>query len=105
MCFKLPALKCKRQVPLFRASAWLFYEITSAFISALAPFPSFPARLQRHALRQEQGEEAHSRLRPRWAGRPGLHIFKQAPLSLEAGLRGVLPLGAGRKLHCILGML
>lgn len=63
----------------FRASAWLFYEITDAFISALARISSFPARLQRLATRREQEEEAHSWPHPCWAGRPGLHIFQLHP--------------------------
>lgn len=65
----------------FRASAWLFYEMTGTFISALAPFFSFSARLQRQTTRQEQGEEARSQLHPHWAGRPGLRIFHHVPLS------------------------
>lgn len=80
----------------FRASAWLFYEITGAFISALAPFSSFSARLQRQASRREQGEEAQPRPRPRWAGRPGLRIFPPRPFEPQrlgrgqsSGLRGV----------------
>lgn len=72
----------------FRASAWLFYEMTGTFISALAPFFSFSARLQRQATRQEQGKKAHSPLHPCWAGRPGLCVFQPCPFE---------PWGLGRE--------
>lgn len=65
----------------FRASACLFYEMTGTFISALAPFFSFSARLQRQTTRPEQGEEARPQLHPHWAGRPGLRGFRRVPLS------------------------
>lgn len=77
-CLEVQMAGAGSSVP-FRASAWLFYEITGAFISALAPFSSFSARLQRRAPRREQGEEAHSRRHPRCAGQPGLRIPQPRP--------------------------
>lgn len=53
--------------------------MTGSFISALAPFFSFPARLQRQATRREQGREACSQLHPCWARRPGRCIFQPHP--------------------------
>lgn len=111
-CLEVQMAGADSSVP-FRASARLFYEITGTFISGLAPFSSFSARLQR----RQRGENKERRpIRGRSpAGQGHLACASSSLIPLNLGdregstgdqvKRGPFPLGAWRKLQCILGRL